>query len=317
MKTHYVGTRGYQAPELLRKKKYGKACDIFSAAVVLFILLTGYPPFEQGSKQDKWYQPLALKNPTLFWNQHKGCGVPLKCQTLLTHMLAYNAKDRYTIGDIMNDPWFRGEVHSPEKLAQVLRAKHKESVARRKKDKKKMSEMQDSLKKKRATVNETIQTLKTSKVMPREEVVEGRKGLLTNRWVVQCKEVQQGELPPELVNAYETALHALAFDGKAKVNSIDKNPWKLDVTLKLARSANEEMTFKIRMEVFKNKGTNDFYFQFDRMEGDTLHYRRIWDRISGFMMAEEVFLDEYELEEAEEANKEGEGQAPAAVAVEA
>ena len=41
MKTTYVGTRGYQAPELLLDQPYDLACDIFSAGVVLFILLTG------------------------------------------------------------------------------------------------------------------------------------------------------------------------------------------------------------------------------------------------------------------------------------
>eukprot|EP01083_Nonionella_stella_P081930 225980_1 len=47
MKTKYVGTRGYQATELLLDKPYDLACDIFSMGVVLFILITGYPPFEQ------------------------------------------------------------------------------------------------------------------------------------------------------------------------------------------------------------------------------------------------------------------------------
>ena len=41
MKTTYVGTRGYQAPELLLDKPYDLTSDIFSAGVVLFILLTG------------------------------------------------------------------------------------------------------------------------------------------------------------------------------------------------------------------------------------------------------------------------------------
>ena len=41
MKTTYVGTRGYQAPELLLDKPYDLTCDVFSAGVVLFILLTG------------------------------------------------------------------------------------------------------------------------------------------------------------------------------------------------------------------------------------------------------------------------------------
>eukprot|EP01084_Bolivina_argentea_P264255 447576_1 len=52
-----VGTRGYQAPEILKKKEYTPACDIFSCGVVLFILLAGYPPFECASPKCKWYSP--------------------------------------------------------------------------------------------------------------------------------------------------------------------------------------------------------------------------------------------------------------------
>lgn len=41
MKTTYVGTRGYQAPELLLNRAYDLKCDIFSVGVILFILLAG------------------------------------------------------------------------------------------------------------------------------------------------------------------------------------------------------------------------------------------------------------------------------------
>jgi len=53
IKKSLVGTRGYQAPELLRGERFTKASDIFSCGVVLFILLTGYPPFEQAWSSDK------------------------------------------------------------------------------------------------------------------------------------------------------------------------------------------------------------------------------------------------------------------------
>merc|ERR1719326_1203852 len=94
MRTSYVGTRGYQAPELLTRKSYTKACDIFSCGVVLFILLTGYPPFDQAAKTDKWYRPLAKGDAKAFWKQHKGCGVPADCQSLIEKMLIYKAQDR-------------------------------------------------------------------------------------------------------------------------------------------------------------------------------------------------------------------------------
>lgn len=55
MRTFYVGTRGYQSPEILKKKEYTTACDVFSCGVVLFILLAGYPPFEAATPKCRWY----------------------------------------------------------------------------------------------------------------------------------------------------------------------------------------------------------------------------------------------------------------------
>ena len=67
MTTFYVGTRGYQSPEILKKKEYTTACDVFSCGVVLFILLGGYPPFEAATPKCRWYDDCLVVAPLLLW----------------------------------------------------------------------------------------------------------------------------------------------------------------------------------------------------------------------------------------------------------
>ena len=45
IKSHVVGTPGFTAPEVLKKQDYNSLCDIFSAGIVLFVMLTKRRPF--------------------------------------------------------------------------------------------------------------------------------------------------------------------------------------------------------------------------------------------------------------------------------
>ena len=42
------------APEIYQGKPYTEKCDVFSAGIILFILLAGYPPLQEAKRGDWW-----------------------------------------------------------------------------------------------------------------------------------------------------------------------------------------------------------------------------------------------------------------------
>ena len=70
MKT-ILGTKPYMAPELNERKKYsGEKVDLFAAAVILFIMVSGTPPFNYASKEEFYYKFIYYKKFELFWKYH-------------------------------------------------------------------------------------------------------------------------------------------------------------------------------------------------------------------------------------------------------
>mmetsp|Transcript_53188 Transcript_53188/g.88170 ORF Transcript_53188/g.88170 Transcript_53188/m.88170 type:complete len:642 (+) Transcript_53188:151-2076(+) len=146
MRTFYVGTRGYQSPEILKKKEYTTACDVFSCGVVLFILLSGYPPFEAATPKCRWYAPLANGNAREFWKQHRGCGIPGPAKDLITRMLWYDFGKRISIRGIKKHKWYNSESLTPKELAAELRKLHRLMEIKRREDAEKQKQLQDSIK---------------------------------------------------------------------------------------------------------------------------------------------------------------------------
>jgi len=66
-----LGTRGYMAPEIARTHSYDHKVDFFAAGVILFILLSGFPPFKQTENTDWWFDKIDKGKNNLFWMAHE------------------------------------------------------------------------------------------------------------------------------------------------------------------------------------------------------------------------------------------------------
>jgi len=99
MKTK-VGTAYYVSPEVL-KGQYDKSCDIWSSGVILYILLTGDPPFN-GPNDNDIYRKIAAKKfsfPSPAWDN-----ISNDVKDLISNMLTDPSK-RYSAQEVLSHTW--------------------------------------------------------------------------------------------------------------------------------------------------------------------------------------------------------------------
>jgi len=128
MKTFRVGTKGYQAPEVLLRRGYTLKCDIFCLGVLLFVILTKHPPFRQAVSEDQWFRQIAKKQFASFWAKHPKDKLSRPCRDLICKMLCYQPLDRLTIGGVATHPWTKMDVYSKTQLRKIMAAKKKNAT---------------------------------------------------------------------------------------------------------------------------------------------------------------------------------------------
>jgi calcium-dependent protein kinase len=98
--TQKYGTAYYIAPEVLRRD-YNEKCDIWSCGVILYIFLSGRPPF--GGKNDKDILT-KVQQGTVPWGPEWEKISP-EAKRLIKKMLEYDPKHRYSAAQALQDPW--------------------------------------------------------------------------------------------------------------------------------------------------------------------------------------------------------------------
>ncbi|TYJ40144.1 hypothetical protein E1A91_A04G119000v1 [Gossypium mustelinum] len=118
-----VGSPYYMAPEVL-KRNYGPEIDIWSAGVILYILLCGVPPFwaesEQGVAQ-------AILRGLIDFKRDPWPNISESAKSLVRQMLEPDPKLRLTAKQVLEHPWLQNAKKAPNvPLGDVVKSRLKQ-----------------------------------------------------------------------------------------------------------------------------------------------------------------------------------------------
>ncbi|XP_038892170.1 calcium-dependent protein kinase 1-like [Benincasa hispida] len=106
-----VGSPYYVAPEVLRKR-YGHEADVWSAGVIVYILLSGVPPFWAESEQGIFEEVL---HGDLDFSSDPWPSISDSAKDLVRRMLIRDPKKRLTAYEVLCHPWVQVDGVAPDK----------------------------------------------------------------------------------------------------------------------------------------------------------------------------------------------------------
>ncbi|KAG8381056.1 hypothetical protein BUALT_Bualt06G0082300 [Buddleja alternifolia] len=106
-----VGSPYYVAPEVLRKR-YGPEADVWSAGVIVYILLSGVPPFWAETEQGIFEQVL---HGDLDFSSDPWPSISEGAKDLVRKMLIRDPKRRLTAHEVLCHPWVQVDGVAPDK----------------------------------------------------------------------------------------------------------------------------------------------------------------------------------------------------------
>ncbi|KAJ9178592.1 hypothetical protein P3X46_010466 [Hevea brasiliensis] len=118
-----VGSPYYMAPEVLRRN-YGAEVDVWSAGVILFILLCGVPPFWAETEEGIAH---AIVGGKIDFARDPWPRVSEQAKELVKGMLDQNPYNRLTVEEVLEHPWIQNARDVPNvNLGENVRAKIKQ-----------------------------------------------------------------------------------------------------------------------------------------------------------------------------------------------
>lgn len=112
-----LGTAYYIAPEVLAGE-YDEKCDMWSCGVILYILLSGYPPFDGNSNQEITKK---VKEGNFSFNENVWQGVSSSAKDLINKLLC--PKDsRLSADQVLQHEWINSFVQSPKASEETVKS---------------------------------------------------------------------------------------------------------------------------------------------------------------------------------------------------
>ena len=103
-----VGTPHYVAPEVLRGN-YTYACDIWSLGVMMYLLISGNPPFISETEVGLFKK---IEKGLVDFKGKEWTGVTVQAKDLILKMIKVNPKKRITSDQALNHAWFQKKKNS-------------------------------------------------------------------------------------------------------------------------------------------------------------------------------------------------------------
>ena len=115
-----IGSAYYIAPEVL-SRNYTELCDLWSCGVILYILLTGRPPFN-GASEEEIMKKIKEGNYDLK-KYHWGV-ISEEAKDLVKGLLQINTKKRYTAKAALEHKWFK--IEKTKSTVMTYNVKHRQ-----------------------------------------------------------------------------------------------------------------------------------------------------------------------------------------------
>lgn len=263
--TDRVGTYAYMAPEVLKRKEFdGKQSDLFSAAVVLFIMVTQHPPFSKASRHDRYYRKVLTGDLEKFWAIHESKikiaeeKLSPAFKDLFIKMIGYDVSKRLTIEEIKQHEWFKGPVSSPDDIFETFKARYQV--------------LQERFTDSKDTNNNSW--LLNSWEIPNDDDVKpaklgfAKKGLQMKKYSEYFK----------YINAESLLAAVVKFAESNDIKCLkDSNLFWVHL-----ESQSDDATFTIKVNILKNPATNCRWLELVKLKGDKVTFSHIFNKLNEF-----------------------------------